>query len=129
MTDGEGDGDRILDLVGVGLVVLLVAGLGVVVLAGMSGSGGGEQFRPEANWSVDRVNDTHVRIVHEGGDAVQADDLIVVVGKVDRGIRRQKILQKGEGLVVAVPRNESVVLYWKAGEAKRRVTLARWDRI
>jgi hypothetical protein len=126
----NGDGDRILNLAGLALVGFLVIAVGVFVLAGgFAQSDASDRTAPRANWSTERVNDTHVRLVHAGGDPIQADDLIVVVGSTDRGIRKTERLVVGESITVAAPRNEKVVLYWKGEEYGRRVKLGSWDRI
>jgi hypothetical protein len=131
-SDVNGDGDRILNLVGIGLVVFLAIALGALLLAGSFGSGGdaGDDEAPAVNWTADRVNETHVRLVHDGGPAVQINNLIVVVGKTDRGVRRERWLYSGEGFVVPAQEGATVGLYWKPEEEPiRRVRMARWTEI
>jgi hypothetical protein len=129
-SDGDADGDRILNFVGIALVVFLVLAVGAVVLAGSFGaSGGSDTDPPEANWSVERINGTHVELIHEGGPPVQINDLIVVVGKTDRGIRRERMIYDGEGFAVPVQQGSSLGLYWKPEEEPiRRVLLKQWSQ-
>lgn len=124
-------GDRILNLVGVGLVVFVLLALGAVVLAGSFGASGGSDVEaPQVNWTAERINDTHIRLIHGGGPPVQINNLIVTVGKTDRGIRRQREIYGGEGFVVPAQEGAQVSLYWKPEEEPvRRIRVARWTDI
>lgn len=132
MSESDGDGDRILNLVGIGLVVFLALALGALLLAASFGSGGnaGDDEAPAVNWTAERINDTHVRLIHDGGPPVQINDLIVVVGKTDRGIRRDRQIYSGEGFVVPAQDGAQVGLYWKPEEEPiRRIRMAVWTDI
>jgi hypothetical protein len=58
------DGDQVLTLVGVVLVVALVAAVGVLAL---NFDPPEDDPKPGGNWSIDRVNDTHVEITRTDG--------------------------------------------------------------
>jgi hypothetical protein len=127
---GDGDGDRILDLVGIAFAAFFVIAVAVFLLAAGFAVGGGDGVEPpQANWTAERINDTHIRITHVGGEPVQANDLIAVVGKTERAIRYDRTLVNGASITVAAPTTERVVLYWNPGETVRRKQLASWAPI
>lgn len=120
------DGDTVLNLVGVGLVVAVLLGLGVVAL-NFSPSDDGDV--PDADWTVDRVNDTHVRIAHAGGDAVTDSELVVTVDGTPRTATwngTAGAVTRGDSTVVHVRPNQVVGVSWEAGHTERQ-TLERWQ--
>jgi len=94
------DGDRLLNLAGGALLVFV---LGTVVLVGYlvatgvpteSGDDGA------ANWTVERVNDTHVTVEHAGGPPVQAADVVVSVDNNERQTGWSGRVVQGESATV-----------------------------
>lgn len=119
------DGDTVLNLVGIGLVVALLIGLGVIAL-NFSPSDDGA---PSANWTAERVNDTHVRVAHAGGDAVPNSEVVVTVDGTPRTATwngTSGAVTDGDATVVQVRRNQVVGVSWEAGHTERQ-TLERWQ--
>jgi len=121
------DGERLLDLVGVALAVALVAGLAMVIALGISGGPDGTEDAPVANWNPERINDTHVRIIHAGGDPVDTDGLVVTVGGNRRTVTWSKTLFEGDAGVVRARTGETVELYWQPSPETDRKLLRRWE--
>jgi hypothetical protein len=118
------DGDTILDLVGVGLVLAVLVGVGVVAVA--IGAGPTETGAPDANWSVERVNGSFVAITLAGGDPVEPEKLFVTVDTLQRSADWPPLVTEGNGTVVRAGENAVVRLYWDGGRAQKTV-LAKWQ--
>ena len=82
------DDDRLIDVVGVVLVVLIVLALAVIFIAGATAPSRDLGEPPDANWTIERVSDRDVNVTHSGGEPVAASDLIVSVAGVERGAGR-----------------------------------------
>lgn len=119
------DGDRLLNLVGVLLAVGIVAAVGVLLLSAASAPDR-RAAPPETDWTLERVNDTHARIAHAGGEPVDTDDLVVLVNRYERSIDWERRLTRGEGGVVQAGPSQSVRLYWDGGRADQQL-LASWN--
>lgn len=117
------DGDRILTLVGIGLVTLVLAGIGVSILAAMAGPSGTEP--PNAEWRLERVNDSHIRITHSEGEPVNAEELVVTVEGYERSVTWSGRVSEGDSTVVQATEDTAVHLYWKGGRGDR-VSLGVW---
>ncbi len=82
---------------------LLLFVLGTVVLVGFlvaTGVPTGSGDAPVANWSVERVNDTHVRVEHAGGPPVQASEVTVSVDNNERRTGWSGRVVQGESTTV-----------------------------
>jgi len=119
------EGDRILTVVGVVLVVALVAALGIAVLAATSAPAR-ESSPPDANWTLDRVNDSHVRITHDGGEPVPAAELVVMANRYERDVSWTGLVGPSDSGVVRVGEQQKVRLIWDGGRAEQR-QLAAWE--
>lgn len=117
------DGDRILTLVGIGLVLFLLSAIGVVVLAAMAGPMGAEP--PNAQWRLERMNDSVVRITHAGGETVAASELVVTVDGFERDITWSGRIEPGDAGRLQATESSSIHLYWDGGRGDR-VSLATW---
>jgi hypothetical protein len=126
-SDTGSGGDRLLNLLGVVVALFVVVGLVGVVLAGLGGPSTDAADAPDAAWTLDRVNGSHVRIVHAGGDAVPASDLVVTVDGVRRRVSWDGVVGAGDAGVVRADRGMVVQLYW-TNEAGERVKLRGWNR-
>lgn len=120
------DDDRLIDVVGVVLVVLIVMALAVIVLAGATAPSRDLGEPPAANWTIERVSDRYVNVTHSGGDPVEASDLVVSVAGVERGAGRTDRITEGEAMTVPARSGQEVRLYWVAGRDER-VLLEQWD--
>lgn len=120
------DGDRLLTLVGVALVAFIVVALGVLFLAA-SDAGDEASPAPDAEWELTRVNETHVRVAHAGGEPVGAEHLLVTVdGRPRRVSWPASRVGTDDGVVVPAESGSTVALYWERPTARRAV-LARWQ--
>ncbi len=97
----EMDGDRMLNLAGGALLVFVLGTLvlvGVLVATGVPTDSTGDAAA--ANWSVERVNDTHVRVEHAGGPPVQASEVAVSVDTNERRTGWSGRVVQGESATV-----------------------------
>lgn len=118
------DGDTVLNLVGAALVVgLLVAG-GVVAL---NFDPPATEEPPAANWTIERVDDTHVRVTHAGGDPVPTDELRVTVDSIRRSTDWSDPVTVGESTVIDASTGTNVRVVWQGGRANRVVMAS--DRV
>jgi hypothetical protein len=119
------DGDRLLNYVGVLLVVGIAAALVVLFLSATSAPAR-QAEPPETDWAFERVNGSHARIVHSGGEPVSAERLVVLANRYERPVTWEGRLTRGDGGVVRVGPGQSVRLYWDGGRADRQL-LAGWN--
>ncbi|MFB6300389.1 MAG: hypothetical protein ABEH65_09030 [Halobacteriales archaeon] len=124
--DGGEDGDRLLNIFGGALLLFLLIAVVVVVLA--AGSGPYEQPGdvPETEWSIDRVNTTHVKITLEGGETVETDALVVTVSGTEVDPAWSGRLTEGDSGIVRAEPGAVVRIYWVAG-SEDRVGLVRLE--
>lgn len=118
------NGDRILDIVAVGLALAVVAAVGTVVLAAVSAPGAGPS-PPDANWTAERVNESHVRVAHAGGEPVEREHLAVAVNGTERAVPWPDVIVEGDRGVVRASEGSVVELYWST-EHSRRTRIASW---
>lgn len=118
------DGDRLLDAVGIVLVLAVVASLlfvGMMVVDPPENT----HDEPTTDWTLQRENDTHVRIVHAGGESVHADDLMVTVDGDRQTVTASGRVNEGDALVVAAEPGSNIELYWTGGRGGP-VLLSTW---
>lgn len=112
--------DRKLDVLGVILAIGIVVGVGLGVFAALEGSQGGDEPTPEVNFSVERVNDTHVRLVHASGDTVRGEDLVLTVNNRERGQETfPTSFAEGESTIVRAAEERTITVYWTGGRGPR----------
>jgi len=119
------DEDTLLTLAGVGVVGLVVVGLSVAGLAAVTADerGGGA---PDAEWSFERVNDSHVRIAHAGGDPVEPAELIISVDGYRQNVEWGGAVTEGDAVTVRVSDGQVVRVYWTGTDQRVRTQLAQW---
>ncbi|MFB6146240.1 MAG: type IV pilin N-terminal domain-containing protein [Halobacteriaceae archaeon] len=110
--DDSSGQSRLLTIIGVIVVTLTVVESGVLLFAAAQGSGDGGPTAPDATWHAERINDTHVRIRHAGGEPVDADDLVISVAGYRRNASWSGMVDRGEAAVVRAPPNQVIRLYW-----------------
>jgi hypothetical protein len=120
------DGDRLLNLFGVAIALFIVVGVVGVVVAGLGGPSTDAADAPDSNWSLERLNDSHVQLSHRGGDPVPAEDLVVTADGVRRRVSWSGVVTAGESGVVRADRGVVVQLYWTTATGER-VKLRTWD--
>lgn len=120
--------DRILDIIGLLIVLGVVAGIGILVFfGGNTGPANPQPAPPDANWTLSRMNATHVQVGHLGGDAVESENLLVTVGGEQRPARwSETTVDRGRTGTVRADANQSITLYWTGSPSEDRVELAAW---
>jgi hypothetical protein len=109
------DGERILDLVGVLLVLALVAGVGVIALNFDPPA----SDAPDANWTVQRINDTHVEITHDGGDPIPPEEIRVTADSLERDTDWPDPVVPGASTTVIASEGSLVRVVWNGGRGDR----------
>lgn len=120
------DDDRLLTLIGIALILFVALGMVIVVLAAVNAPSQQAPDPPEADWTIERMNASYVRITHAGGEPVPTDKLIVVVGGIERSPSWSGELTDGDAGVFEATRGDTVLLYWNGGRADR-VLLDSWQ--
>ena len=117
------DGDRLLDVAGGALVLFVVGTLALVGFLVVTGdpAGPGEAV-PAVNWSVERVNDTHVRVAHAGGPPVDAGNLTVTVDGGERRTDWEGRVVRGTSTTLTAAGDATVRIYFGAGDRRDLMT-------
>lgn len=116
------DGDRVLTVIGVVIVLFIVAAVAALAIAAASGPGASA---PDASWELERVNDTHVRVMHAGGDPIDAERLVVSVDGYERRVSWSGEISEGDAGILIAGEDTEVTLYWTR-ERRPRTQLASW---
>lgn len=119
------DGDRLLNLGGIAIGLLILAMIGVLAITFVEPPSGGTTGSPPTEWTAERVNQTHVRITHAGGESVPANRLVVYVEGYDRRVTWNGMISEGDSGVVRARRGQLVRLYWLT-ERGERIRLESW---
>jgi len=112
------DGDTVLNLVGAALVLAVVAGL---VVVGLNFSGSTGEQAPDADWTIERVNDTYVRVTHDGGEPVRTEELRLTADSVRRAANWTDPVSEGESAVIPASDGSLVRVVWNGGRGDRSV--------
>ena len=117
--------DRLLNLIGIGLVVALVAVIvaGVVIAVNVPAN---RVEPPDAEWSFRQVNETHVRITHDAGESVDGAAIVVTVDGYSRHPSWGGAVTPGEAVAVEASRSQVVRLYWDGGRTDRFQLASRY---
>jgi hypothetical protein len=115
----ESNGDRLLTLVGVGLVAAIVVSLGVVGISFAAGPSGEELTN--ADLRLERVNDTHATITHGGGEPVETENLVVTVDSYERPVRMPPVIAEGDEVVFELRDDQGARLVYDLGRNDREV--------
>lgn len=120
------DGDQLLNIIGVILLVFIILSVAVLILAAMSAQERSVE-QPETDWGLQQINESYVRIIHAGGEPVQTGKLSVTVDGTPRQPRwTATTLTEGEYGVVRVGEGTTLSLLWQHSESERDV-LQRWQ--
>lgn len=119
--------DSILDLIGLLIVLGLIAGVGILVaFGGQTGPGNPQPVPPDANWSTARLNATHVQVGHVGGDAVDANSLVVTVDSEERSSTWEGQVERGDVGLVRAEAGSRLELYWTGDPRAERLRVDNW---
>lgn len=120
------DDDRLLDVVGVVLVVFIVLAIAVLALAGATAPEWTTPEEPAVNWTIERTGPAGVAITHAGGEPVDASELVVAVAGIERSPGRSDVMTEGDSIQASARPGQSVELYWESSRDER-VLLAEWE--
>ncbi|MFC7068344.1 hypothetical protein [Halobaculum lipolyticum] len=119
------DPDRLLT---VALLCVAVFAVAAVAALGYAATTAGDDADPmrDVRWRLEPVNDTHVRVVHDGGPTVSAASLRVTVDGIERRPDwRAPALGPGDSGVVRADPGSRVTLLWDRSRVDT-VVLDRW---
>lgn len=113
--------DRKLDVIGVVLVLAIVLGVGLAVFDAIEISEGGGEPTPELNFTVERINDSHLRLEHAGGDTVRGRELVLTIDGRERvpQDRFPPSVSEGDGAIVQIDEGHTLRVYWTGDRATR----------
>ena len=121
---------KMIDLAGAVIVLLLIISVWTLIVATPEVAQTPEP--PDSNWSVTKINDTYVKISHEGGEPVNKENLSVVVGKHPRSVEwsgsNDSFVKENDSATFLVSRDQSVALYWTGVGAVRKDILATLNK-
>jgi len=110
--------DRKLDVLGAVLAVVLLASVGLAVFGAIEAGSDGTTT-PEASFEVERINDTHVSLVHAGGEALRGDELIATINGRERVVGFPERVTEGTAVTVQVRSGQTIRIYWTGDRATR----------
>jgi len=114
----------------IAVVIVLLVGYGTVSI-GLSATSGGDSAddAPDATWNLSRVNDSHVRLTHGGGQPIPASRLSLSVNGTTRYPDWNfKVVTDGDSGTFQASCGSSIVLFWQR-QATGQVPLDRWNDI
>jgi len=116
------DGDQVLNLIGVVLVVAVVLAVGVLAI---NFDPPEDDPAPGGNWSVERVNDSHIQITRTDGEPIPADQLQLAIDGVQRNVDWTDPVVPGASVTVPANDGVRVRVVWIGGRGNR-ATLDSW---
>jgi hypothetical protein len=112
-----------IDPIGTGLaVVILVVGV-ALLLAGPLSVLYEDPGPPETEWTTQRVNDTHVQVVHVDGESVDADRLVLTVDGTQRSPDWPETVSSGTVVIVEASPGSTVAISWEDDDRYRLANL------
>lgn len=104
---------RKLDLVGVGLVLVVVAFAAMVGFGTLTATsdGGGDDV-PDVEWNVEQVDDSTIEIEHVNGEPIPPDELVVNVDGNERTGVFGGVARPGDTATITVTDPVFVQIYW-----------------
>jgi hypothetical protein len=113
------EADRTMRLLSVAILAFIVLGVGIAALAA-STADEREPEPPESDWTVDRLNETHVFVEMVGGEPIRSEDFVVSVDGLQRQVRLgEGYLYPGSGFAIAVERGQVIRLTWDPAPGQR----------
>lgn len=118
------DGDDILDLVGIALVITIVLSIGVLVLAGVTAPSRSDAG-PDVEWSLERHDNGTVSVIHDGGEPVKSSNIVVEVDGLQRQVTWDGVIDDGDEVRLDADTGQVVRVYWDPGQGDRTL-LESW---
>lgn len=102
-----------VDPVGTGLAVLiLLVGVTLLFLGPLSGVLDPGPSPPQAEWTYERVNDTHVQVAHLRGEEARASRLRLTVDGTERSVDWPETVSSGTVVLVRADPGSTVEVVW-----------------
>lgn len=114
---------KVLSLIGVGLFVGIAVALGIVAMALLGGAPVDSSI--DTAWTLERLNDSHTMIVHDGGEPVSKEHLVVTVDSYERQFASPSVLAEGDAMIFESRADQVVRLYWDKSRDKGQL-LETW---
>lgn len=111
------DEDQLLNLLGVILILFIISSVAFLVFTATDTSPSQQETDPEVNWTLERLNATHVQITHGGGDSVVVENLSVTVNGRPRPVSWSGRLMNGDIGKFRSERGDVIRLYWTGGRS------------
>jgi hypothetical protein len=129
--DEDADDGPWLALIAVVIVLLVAYGAVAIALSVSSGTNPAADA-PDAQWNLNRINETHVELVHAGGEQVPKSQISLSVNGTTRypewrGGNIKLIMTGDTGTLQASP-GSSIVLVWQLSSTDH-VVLDRWENV
>lgn len=118
----------LIDVFGAGILILLVASVLVVIVSAPEVADTAEP--PDSDWSIERVNSTHIVVHHERGEPVAKNNLTVIVDEYPRpakwaGNASGEYVREGSSATFEVGEGQDVAVYWTGVDTVRRKVLVQ----
>jgi len=117
---------ELIDAFGAAILLLLVASVSVIIVSAPEVADTAEA--PDSEWSLERVNSTHVLVQHKGGEPVAKANLTVIVDEYPRptvwsGNASDGYVREGSSATFEVGEGQDVAVYWTGIDTVRRKVL------
>ncbi|MFB6253434.1 MAG: hypothetical protein ABEI06_02370 [Halobacteriaceae archaeon] len=114
------EGDRYLQIIGIVLAVGLFISTGLLVFVAIQTSPNSDtKTIPKVNWTVSRINESHVRLIHAGGKPVDTANIMVTVDGIKRYVSWSNTLTQGDSGTVRAREGQIVRIFWVKGKGNR----------
>ncbi|MFB6185851.1 MAG: hypothetical protein ABEI86_03165 [Halobacteriaceae archaeon] len=114
------EGDRYLQIIGVVLAVGLFVSTGLLVFVAIQSSPNSDTKPiPNVNWTISRINESHVRLIHAGGKPVDTANIMVTVDGIKRYVSWSNTLTQGDSGTVRAREGQIVRIFWVKGKGNR----------
>jgi hypothetical protein len=117
---------ELIDVAGIFILILLVASVAVIVVATPEVAERDEP--PDSDWTVQKVNDSHMEVRHLRGEPVAMQNLTVIIGEYPRPVKWSGnvsggYVREGGYASIEVSEGETIAVYWSSSEDTIRMNL------
>lgn len=114
------ESDRKLDILGAVLAAIIVLSIALLVFGALQGPSASDE-PPAANWTVERINDSHVVLALDGGPPIRSENVAVTVNGRNRPTPFQGVIREGDEAAMPVTSGRTVRIYWIGGDGTREL--------
>jgi len=113
------EADRTMRLLSLTILAFIVLGVGIAALAA-STADQREPEPPASDWTVDRLNETHVFVEMSGGEPIESESFVVSVDGLQRQVQLGRgYVIPGSGFALSVERGQVIRLTWDPAPGQR----------